>query len=66
MNERKRWFAVTTWNADRQDKWLRVNRINGHLVGLVFRLPDGQSLSGQVSYHSLSVGRYHRAKVRRR
>lgn len=52
----KRWFAVTTWNADRQEKWVAVNRINGHIIGLVFRLPDGQSVFGDVSHHSLSIG----------
>jgi hypothetical protein len=56
--KRKRWFAVTTWNAHRMDKWLKVNRINGHLIGLVIRLPDGESSSGKTSHHSLSIGRY--------
>jgi len=53
-----RWFAVTTWNADRMDKRLAVNRINGHIIGLVFRLPDGQVSGGKKTHHSLSIGRY--------
>ena len=64
MNFSKRWFAVTTWNADRQDRWVRVNTINGHLIGLVFRLPDGESASGRISHHSLSIGRYCRCTYR--
>jgi len=57
-NKARRWFAVTTWNADRQDKWLAINAINGHIIGLVLRLPDGETSSGKKTHHSLSIGRY--------
>lgn len=54
----KNWFAVTTWNADRMDKWFALNKISGHIIGVVLRLPDGETQSGAPTYHSLSIGRY--------
>jgi len=56
--EVKRWFAVTTWSADRMNKWVAINKINGHIIGLVFRLPDGQASGGKKTHHTLSIGRY--------
>lgn len=65
--EVKRWFAVTTWTAEPMDKRLAINRINGHIIGLVFRLPDGVAPSGKRSHHTLSIGRYckHGRKARK-
>lgn len=53
----RRWFAITTWNAERQKKLFMLNTINGHLIGVSIRLPDGE-VSGRPSHHALSLGRY--------
>lgn len=58
----KKWFMVTTWNAVRMEKPFMINRIAGHIIGVVIRLPDGQSSNGQPTYHSVSIGRYCRRK----
>lgn len=53
-----RWFAVTTWNAERAKRWFSFNTINGHLIGVVIRLPDGETAAGRITHHALSIGRH--------
>lgn len=47
-------YAVTTWNADRAPL-IGLNRYPRQVIGIAFRLPDGRSISGRISHHTLSI-----------
>ncbi|UGL61890.1 hypothetical protein SEA_EASTWEST_6 [Arthrobacter phage EastWest] len=59
MRPARGFYAVVVRPAERQRSWATLNRIDGHIVGIVFRLPSSfiSGIDG-ITHLSLSIGRY--------